>query len=346
MNNYNLKIAICTKGRGGSTTDSKGNIKYQAINPGKIYQHALNNDINELNNVYLFIEPNDVNSYMETYSKWPKSNIIVLGDNNQGLAFTRQTALQYFQETEPSDIMCMLDDDAVLYEYYWGFHEKKGIEKWMMREVPLVEGLNKCAEYLQTIKESDKVGIAALEYNHYSWSKEADFPSDGSFLSDKMSDIGSDHSYCDCIVFWYPKKYKEYGISYDNYPLKADRDFAMQVAFKGLYNRKIFRFVMDSPLNGKAPGGCQDWYKKENQEKSECEELVTKWNAAFNKAELIQLKEKKTSYGRAHDVKWFWARAYYARVKDKITYEVKNLRPIPESVNNYVSLDKYLEQDA
>lgn len=347
---YNLKIAICTRGRGGSKLVN-GNMTYQAVNPGKIYSHALENDIHELDNVYLFIEPKDVQSYSQTYSEWPKKNIIVLGENDQGLAYTRQTALLYFQQTEPTDLICMLDDDALLFEYYWGHNDKKNIDKWLMKPVPVVEGLNKCAEYIKTMKDYDKVGILGLEYNHYSWSKEPDFPKDGSFLSDKISNIGSDHSYCDCIVFWKPLLCKEHDINYDNYPLKADRDFAFQIAFKGFYNRKIFRFVMDSPLNGKAAGGCQDWYKKENQEHDECLELSEKWNKAYAKAQkegsgLVDFKTKKTSYGRGYDCKWWWNRAYNARVKNIIENEVVNLRPIPGSVNNYKDLITYNNQDA
>lgn len=342
MDKFPLKIAICSKGRGGSQVKKDGNITYQALNPGKIYKHAIENDIHELDNVYLFIEPNDVESYTATYSQWPKKNIIVLGDNSQGLAFTRQTALLYFQETEPQEMICMLDDDALIFEHQWGWNEKKQREMWNKVERPIVEALNDCATYLKSMDEYDKCGIMALEYNHFSWTKEHAFPKDGSWRSKKFSDIGSNHSYCDCIVFWKPLLYKELGIEYDNYPLKADRDFAFQVAFKQLYNRKIFKFIMDSPLNGKAAGGCQDWYHKQDQERNECLDLVEKWAQAGHKLPMVEFKEKETKYGRDSDVKWQWTRAYYGRIRGDYpkdaTVPIKH--PLPESVHNYKRLSE------
>lgn len=342
-----LRIAICTRGRSKRTFNEKtGKWNGAAMNVNKLYSYAEEHGFDKLNNCYLFIEPREVEDYVASYPNWPKDNIIVLGGNNMGLAFTRQTALQFFQDKIPTEWVVMLDDDALLCEYYYGHHEKKGIDKWMFKEVPLLEGLPKCHEYLLQLPEQEKVGMAAMEYNHYSWTKEKDFPMDGSFISEKVSNWGSNNSYCDCIVFWRPLLYKEKGIKYDNYPLKADRDFTMQVAFAGLYTRKIYRFVMDSPLNGKAAGGCQDWYKKENQERDECLELIDKWNIAYPNAELLTIKEKKTSYGRSTDLKFWWNRAFYARHKGIITTEVTHRRPIDESVNYYETYTSYLEKDA
>lgn len=344
--NNSLKIAICTKGRYGYVTNRKGEKVYRAINLGKIYKHALENDLSELDNVFMFVEPQEASDYKDTYPKWPIENIIVLGDNNQGLGYTRQTALQFFQDTIPSETICMLDDDAILMEYKWGIHPKKG-EKFIAQEVPLVEGLNHCYEYMKNLPEYDKVGIQSLEYCQFSWSKETSFPLDQSFMTDKFSNIGSNHSYCDCIVFWKPLLAKELGITYDNLPLKCDRDFAFQFAYHGYYTRKIYRFIMDSPLNGTAAGGCQDWYKKENQEATECEKLVEKWSNSFNTSqELVSLKPKKTCYGRSADIKFWWKRMYVASYNSDKISSVTNLYEFPKSINDYSNYLIWSSKDA
>lgn len=106
-----IPVAICTKGRYGVNTRKDGSLAYQSFNLGDIYTYAINNDLSILNRVYLFIEPKEVSEYTKSFPKWPLENIIILGDNDQGLAYTRQTALLYFQSIN-CEMMVMLDDDC------------------------------------------------------------------------------------------------------------------------------------------------------------------------------------------------------------------------------------------
>lgn len=345
-----IKIAICTKGRGGHTISPDGTKRYQAMNPGKIYEKALKEDMSILDNVYLFIEPQDVEAYRETYPKWPAKTFIVLGGDNKGLGYSRQTALLYFQEVEPTEVMVMLDDDTLVLEQVYKPHPKTGQMRWTGEHRDIYDGIQTMWEYIQTLPEptdGSKVAQVGCEYVQMVWSKYPNWPTNNDWVVKRPIDAYTDHGYCDCCVFWWPLVYKEHGIVYDNLPLKCDRDFTAQVNYKGLAARKIYRFSIDSPLNGKVAGGCQQWYKTDGQEHSEVVDLVeNKWNKAYPKAELVKFKEKKTSYGRTSDVKWWWTRLFHARVKNLIQQEVVNLYSFDESINKYRNLDNYLAGDA
>lgn len=344
-----IKIAICTKGRGGHTVSPDGKVRYQAMNPGKFYEKAKVEGFDLLNNVYLFIEPQDVESYRETYPEWPAKTFIVLGADDQGLGYSRQSALIYFQEVEPVDTMVMLDDDTLLLEQTYKAHPKTGVMKWGGVHLDIYDGIQKMWAYIQKLpepKDGSKVAQVGCEYVQMVWSKYPSWPTNNDWNVERPIDAYTDHGYCDCCVFWWPLIYKEHGISYDNLPLKCDRDFTAQVNYHGLAARKIYRFSIDSPLNGKVAGGCQKWYKTEGQEKSEVELMVNKWNECYPNAQLVTFKEKKTSYGRSSDAKLWWTRLYHARIKNLIQKDIVNIIPFEDSINNLRNLDNWLAGDA
>lgn len=229
--------------------------------------------------------------------------------------------------------------------------------------------IDEITEYFRSMPESSephKVGMIGTEYAQFGWSKLPEFEKE--FTYDKKE--FTNFSYGDCCVWWFPMLYKEKGIMYDNLPLKCDRDLTAQVLASGLYCRKVQKWQMDSPLNGKANGGCQLWYKMEGQEHSEVCSLLHKWNGkdwdfpegftvdpktgrpvfedpevekAYLKQEkapnLANFKPKKTSYGRASDIKFWWQRIYSAsqnRMKDFPNFKKpENIKGFDDSINNF-----------
>lgn len=346
----NFKVAISTKGRyGTSVNKTTGKTVYQAKMIGQLYEHALDNNIDELKLCYLFVEPQEADMYVQSYPEWPKSNIIVIGGNDQGISFVRQTVLKYFQEAEPTEFIFTLDDDLSLLEYKWGVHPKNGNEMYL--QVPRTDVLNLLDEFMsynKRLPEWDKVGISSFDYNQFGWTNLNKFPPNGELdtcLDEKK--VCSNFSHADCAVMLRPLLYKELGIIYDGKaPLKEDRDLNAQVCYHGYYSRKLFKYLMVSPLNSTNKGGCSTFYKTEGYCRKSCDYLMEKWNSCYPKAELAMPQTKNTSYDRTFDVKWWWRRFYHARVKGLIQNEVITKDVFPEIINNYRPYSKFIEEDA
>lgn len=335
-----FKVAIATKGRYGFTgakSKTTGLPVYAARMIGSIYDHALNNDIEELNQCYIFVEPQEADQYAETYPEWPKTNIIVLGGNDQGISFARQTVLEFFQKTEPTDIVFTLDDDLTLGEYQWGPHPKTG--ELMYLQVMRDDVLNLLDEFIsfnKALPEWEKVGIASFDYNQYGWTNVKKFPPDGSL--DTCTDpkaVCSNHAHSDCAVMLRPLIYKKHNIIYDcQAPLKEDRDINAQVQYHGYYGRLIFKYLMISPLNSTNKGGCSTFYHTEGYCDKSIDYLLEKWNKCYPKAELVQDQKKNTSYGRTRDIRFWWRRFYHARVNNLIKVEIETPYLYPDIINN------------
>ena len=240
-----------------------------------------------------------------------------------------------------------------------------------MDRVFILDAIDGLTEYfLNTPKElePEKVGMIGTEYVQMGWPKVPLFREKPKYAKHEFTN----YSYGDCCVWWFPMKYLEKGIKYDNLPLKCDRDFTAQVFASGLWCRKMNWWQMDSPLNGKAPGGCQQWYQMDMQEHNEVLALLKKWNGtdwwfpneyeinpktgrfvfkteedekAYLKEEkasnLANFRPKKTSYNRCSDIKFWWQRIFLAAtVPGKIKGHENFVKPdsiyeFDDSINNF-----------
>lgn len=337
-----FKVAICTKGR-YETLDANGNPKPQARMLYGIYKYALENDPSILNRVFLFVEPQDALEYKKNYSQFPSSNIIVLGDNNMGISFVRQTALMFFQNTLPTELVFMLDDDLTLNEYKWEPNPKDGTMCYRSVNNPnTLELLDEFVKVNQELPEWDKVGSAGVEYHQFAWTSVGKWPA-GEL--DKVRDpklLCSNHGANDCCVLLKPLLYKELGIQYDAHAgLKEDRDINAQIAFNGLYTRKFSRWVMVSPANGTNKGGCASLYAEDGRITRVCAYVVDKWAKAGAKLPLAEHQKKTTKYGRSEDVKFHWRRLFYAKAKGNIKNDVVTEFDHPDSIYNYKPLNEF-----
>lgn len=334
-----FKIAICSKGRHEVTVNkTTGKQVYKAKLIGQVYDHAVENDLSELNRCFMFVEPQDADAYAESFPNWPKTNIIVLGGNDQGISFARQTMLEFFQDVEPTEFVFTLDDDLVLGEYKWGTHPKNGNQMYLqvMRTDPL-QLLDEFMTISKEMPEWDKVGIASFDYNQFGWTNVKKFPADGSL--DQCRDpkaMCSNHAHSDCAVMLRPLLYKELGVIYDGQaPLKEDRDLNAQVQYHGYYARLMFKYLMISPLNSTNKGGCSSFYHTPGYCDKSIDYLLEKWNKCYPKAELVQDQKKNTSYDRTRDAKFWWRRFYHARVHNLIKVEIETPYVYPDIIKNY-----------
>lgn len=355
-NKTKIPIVICTKGRYTTGFNEKQNKRtYISSNLGKLYEQHLN-AIEEggelvLNRTYLIVEPQEASLYQENYPEWPIENIIVLGDNNQGLAYARQAAMIFAQNNQ-WEMMLMLDDDANLTRVEW--NETKG--KMSVERCDITDWVDSLIEWWNKFDDETKelTGVLGPEYQQFGWSKVPQLQRDPDHSKTEYSKWTS----ADCAVIWFPMKYKEHGIVYDNLPLKCDRDFTAQVSASGLYTMKVFRWQMDSPLNGKMVGGCQSWYKTEGQEAKECHDLILKWNWGTEWVSMEEsnndfvralVKEKKTSYGRSTDIRYLWNRIFRWNkngVKNRAAIKElpQNIAGFNDSITNICSLSSLTEK--
>lgn len=348
INKFN--VAICSKGRYGSTFNAKTEkYIYQAKLLGTLYTHAIENDINELNQCFIFVEPQDANEYRSTFPKWPEKNIIVLGDNNQGISFARQTVLKYFQDANPSEYVFTLDDDLTLGEYKWGVHPKTGKEMYLQAMTDnIIKLLDEFISFGRQTENWDKVGISSFSYNQFGWTNVTKFPADGSLDNCfENKKVFSNFGHADCAVMLRPLLYKKLGILYDNQAqLKEDRDLNAQVCYHGYFSRLMFKYIMISPLNSTNKGGCSTFYHTEGFQDKSIDYLLEKWNKCYPKAELVNNQIKHTSYNRTRDARFWWQRFYNARVKGLIQEEVVTKDVFPEIINNYKSYSDYIANNA
>lgn len=368
----NVPIVIPSKGRFGSQVDQKtGQVKYQAVNIGKLYNHMLQHP-EDAHRFYIAVEPDEVESYAATFDKWPSENILVLGAEDKGIGFSRGSILKYFQRIG-CELFMMLDDDCEIMELKWTDTPKDPVVKPRLVRMPLVEVIDNMAEYCSHLDNSN-VGIICTEYGQFGWSKIPDIPEEVTY---KTKVEFTDVTYADCAVFIFAQKLKELDVMYENVPLKEDRDFCAQVYAAGLVARKLFRWQMDSPLNGKAAGGCQSWYRTDNFEHQVCVNLIEKWNGkpwvfpsdfriengnvvtdneeeakAYEKqtkeCNLINFKPKKTCYNRVSDIKFWWNRIKMA-VEGKLKAypnftKPSNVYPLGHEADAIMTYKQFKEQ--
>lgn len=175
----------------------------------------------------IIVEPQDAIAYKE-YSE----HLLILSSDDQGLAFSRNFAINYARQNYP-DWFWMMDDDI---SKFYKTVNKKNIQ------ISTKEALSS-AELLFSKRNS--VGQAALEYQQYSWSQSKDIV------------LGS---YCDVCVCIHTKRTKSLKFRHE-VNLKLDRDFTLQCLASGYQVLRTAHIAFDCPKNGSNEGGLYDDYK-------------------------------------------------------------------------------------
>jgi len=181
-----------------------------------------------------FVEPQDYTKYCLVLGA---QKVIMLNDNNQGLAFVRQFILDYAIANKLGWYW-MLDDDIT------GFF--KSVMSKNVR-IPMADALERAEAYF---KDSSQIAQASLEYQQYSWSAKKQFTING---------------YCDVCVAIHAQRAKLLKFRKET-DLKVDRDFTLQVIARGFQTIRTCKIAFAAPKNGSNKGGLQDIYKQDGRE--------------------------------------------------------------------------------
>lgn len=175
----------------------------------------------------------------------------MLPQDGQGLAYSRNFALDYARENS-LDWFWMLDDD--ISKFY------KTVNR---RNTPTTA--KECLESAELLFKSDRgVAQAALEYQQFSWSQKKQVHVNG---------------YCDVAVCINVRRTKT--MSYrKNVELKEDRDFTLQCLSKGYRTVRACHCAFSAPQNGSNDGGLHDVYKA-GRERQAVDEMCRVWGKAI-----------------------------------------------------------------
>ena len=194
----------------------------------------------------IVIEPQDRSDY-----RAHSDCLLVLPENNQGLAYSRNFVLNYARD-RGFDWFWMLDDD--IFKFY------KTIGK---RNIAI--SARECFEGAEGLfKDMTSVAQAALEYQQFSWSQSKPLHING---------------YCDVAVCINVKRTKT--IAYrQKVELKEDRDFTLQCLSKGFRTVRTCHFAFSAPQNGSIDGGLFDVYKS-GRERQAVDEMCRIWGPSI-----------------------------------------------------------------
>lgn len=171
------------------------------------------------------VEPQDV----KAYSKLNVHNTMVLGKNNQGIAYARNSILERAR-FEKQPWIWMLDDDI---SQTYLVHNGKNV-KTPINIVLKTAQLALC--------DVEGLAIGALEYGQYSWAAKKPLAM---------------NSYCDVAVLINVRRTAH--LSYRD-GCKEDRDFVLQCLASGYQSARSTRTSFQVPKNGSNKGGLHDAY--------------------------------------------------------------------------------------
>lgn len=221
-------IYICTKNR-----------------PGQVKTLA---SLGTIQGVILVVEPQEYDDYKQAY---PNVIVLVLKENNRGLMYSRQAALEHARESGVVWFW-LLDDDIE------GFYQRIG------GKVKRVSGRQVLSSVVRSLVGSNAIGQAALEYSQYIHSAKKPV---------------TWNSYCDVCVLINAKNTGRKKINFrvnEQLNLKGDRDFTMQCLARGLKTVRFTRYGFRCPKNGTNKGGLFLDYAR-GRESIEVDYLISIW---------------------------------------------------------------------
>lgn len=188
----------------------------------------------------LVVEPQDADVYRAHFE-----NVLVLPENDQGLAYARNYILSL--NTAP---FWMMDDDIT------GFYQR--LNKRMQR----IDGAVAIAQAECLFASKPHIAQGALEYQQFAWSTTHDYTLNG---------------YCDVCV-WINPVYASKVASYhaDLVP-KEDRDFTLQILTAGYRTMRVQAFAFSAPKNGSNAGGLKPVYDTTGAERAGVDRLCAKY---------------------------------------------------------------------
>ncbi|NEO83808.1 MAG: hypothetical protein F6J87_06030 [Spirulina sp. SIO3F2] len=208
------------------------------------------------------VEPQEEEMY-RSYT----DRVLVLPENEQGIAYVRQWILDYCRAQNISWYW-MLDDD--ISRFYKAVRGKN-------LAVSITEALEGAEKLIS--KHCDLIGQAALEYQQFAWSAKKSIRW---------------NSYCDVCVLINSAVIARYRKEVE---LKEDRDFTLQIQSSGLLTATVTRYSFAAPANGSNPGGLQAVYQTKGKERASIRKMCELWPGVCT---------PQTKSGGRYDIKINW----------------------------------------
>lgn len=201
--------------------------------------------------VFVVVEPQDNAEYFEKLMK-KKGNLVVLPENDRGIAFVRNWVLEDARRNG-FDWLWMLDDDIT------SFNRAEGGKNHKIGGDECLRGAEEAlTEHLGAV-----LAQGALEYAQFAWSYKGGTPY-------RLN------SYCDVAVLINVERTKE--LQYDPHVvLKEDRDFTLQCLAAGYLTARSSQFSFQAPKNGSNEGGLRDVYQQDGREALASQRMAEKW---------------------------------------------------------------------
>lgn len=194
----------------------------------------------------IIIEPQDI----PEYRRWGKKNLLLLPENDKGIAYTRNFVLKHCKRKH-IDWCWVMDDDLTSFFKTVANRNVKCTWKQVREHIE------------PQLKKSNRFGQASLEYSQYAWSSNG---------KPKIN------SYNDCFVALKTSLFRKHEITWDeSFALKSDRDISIQLIMKGLNNVRFTKFSFGTPENGSNKGGLHGVYEKKSIERLMSFKLEEKW---------------------------------------------------------------------
>ena len=203
---------------------------------------------------WFVVEPQEYFDYVKVL---PQSHLIILPDNDRGLAYARQFILDV-AAIERLTWFWMLDDDLT------GFFKQVSGK---MQRIDLDVALSGAEQFFVS---SNTIAQAGLEYQQFAWSQKKPYTMNG---------------YCDCCVAIHAQRCKSLKFR-DEVNLKLDRDFTLQVLSLGYDTLRTFKYAFSCPKNGSNAGGLQGVYQTDGEELRNSQRMCELWGAQVCKLNI------------------------------------------------------------
>lgn len=231
------------------------------------------------NSIYLFVEPQESKLYRNEY--WNSCSIVELKENNKGIAYSRNSILEYFKNLD--EPILMLDDDISNFQKRDG-KTSSGYHKLVKMDLDEVDKMFKELS-LEFIKNN--LTQLTISFAPSNWLENKAWKSPSRVW---------------CFNMINPKKLNDIGIKYDNEAdLMEDYDITAQILSKGGLVASSFNYAF-TPIDGgcgKSEGGCQS-YRNSNKSQETVEYLFNKWG---NKVRSVYVPKKDIM-----EVQFLWSK--------------------------------------
>jgi len=213
---------------------------------------------------YLFVEPQDKESY-EATAKENGFKLVVLPENNGGVAYVRELIRQFGTNELDSPWYWMMDDDIQRFS--------KTEADGKLRKVHPTIALTDAQEI---ITKHQNIAIGALTFGQYAFGEgviKKPFQFNKRVIACTLHNAKANR-----------------GVAYDlQCALKEDIDYTIQILKAGYSTMILNQIAISVPSASSLKGGCYDEYQRnrQNREKRICQYLQDKWGK-----DIVMIKMK------------------------------------------------------